>query len=109
MNEISSDELKAKLDRGDDFRLVMTLGDLAFRGKHIPGSIDLHEPEALLAELDSGEDIVVYCSDRLCPASVMAYNYLEAQGYKHVRRFSGGLTEWDAAGYPLQGVLVEEN
>ncbi len=109
MNEISSDELKAKLDRGDDFRLVMTLGDLAFRGKHIPGSIDLHEPATLLAELDSEEDIVVYCSDRLCPASMMAYNYLEDQGYKHIRRFSGGLTEWEAAGYPLQGVLVEEN
>jgi rhodanese-related sulfurtransferase len=39
----------------------------------------------------------------------MAYNYLEAQGYKHVRRFSGGLTEWEAAGYPLQGELVEED
>ena len=36
MNEISADELKAKIDRGDDFRLVMTLGVLAFQGKHIP-------------------------------------------------------------------------
>ena len=109
MNEISGEELKAKIDRGDEFRLVMTLGDLAFRGKHIPGSIDLHEPETLLSELDPEEHIVVYCSDRLCPASVMAYNYLEAQGYKHVRRFSGGLTEWEASGYPLQGELVEGN
>jgi rhodanese-related sulfurtransferase len=109
MNEISTDELKAKIDRGDDFRLVMALGDLAFQGKHIPGSINLHEPETLVAELDPEEDIVVYCSDRLCPASMMAYNYLEAQGYKHVRRFSGGLTEWEAAGYPLQGVLVDED
>jgi rhodanese-related sulfurtransferase len=40
---------------------------------------------------------------------MMAYNYLEAQGYKHVRRFSGGLTEWEAAGYPLQGVLVDDD
>ena len=109
MNEISADELKAKIDRGDDFKLVMTLGVLAFQGKHIPGSIDLHEPETLLSELDPEEHIVVYCSDRLCPASVMAYNYLEAQGYKYVRRFSGGLTEWEAAGYPLQGELVEED
>lgn len=109
MNEISGDELKAKIDRGDDFSLVMTLGDLAFQGKHIPGSSNLHEPETLVAELDPEEDIVVYCSDRLCPASVMAYNYLVAQGYKHVRRFSGGLTEWEAEGYPLQGALVEEN
>ena len=109
MNEISAEELKAKVDRGDDFRLVMTLGDLAFQGKHIPGSIDLHEPETLLAELDSEDEIVVYCSDRLCPASMMAYHFLEDQGYKRVRRFSGGLTAWEAAGYPLQGVLVEED
>ena len=77
MKEISAEELKAKLDREDDFRLVMTLGDLAFQGKHIPGSINLHEPERLLSELDPDEDIVVYCSDRLCPASMMAYHYLE--------------------------------
>ena len=107
MREISAEELKSKIDRGDDFRLVMTLGDLAFQGKHIPGSIDLHEPEALLAELDAEEHIVVYCSDRLCPASMMAYNFLENRGYKHVRRFSGGLTEWEAAGFPLEGALVE--
>ncbi len=109
MNEISADELKAKIDRDDDFRLVMTLGDLAFQGKHIPGSIDLHEPETLLSELAPDEDIVVYCADRLCPASVMAYHYLEAQGYQSVRRFSGGLAEWETAGYPLQGALVEDD
>ncbi len=106
MNEISAEELKAKLDRGDQFRLVMTLGDLAFQGKHIPGSIDLHEPETLLEELDPDEEIVVYCSDRLCPASMMAYNLLENRGYKHVQRFSGGLAEWEQAGYPLEGVLA---
>ncbi|MCH8337983.1 MAG: rhodanese-like domain-containing protein [Chloroflexi bacterium] len=109
MKEISAEELKAKIDSGDDFRLVMTLGDLAFKGKHIPGSIDLHEPKTLLSELDPSEDIVVYCSDRLCPASMMAYHYLEGQGYKNVRRFSGGLTEWEKAGNPLLGELVEDD
>lgn len=106
MNEISAQELKTKLDRGDQFRLVMTLGDLAFQGKHIPGSIDLHDPEALLAELDPEDEIVVYCSDRLCPASMMAYHFLVDRGYQHVWRFSGGLTEWQQAGYPLEGELA---
>lgn len=106
MKEISAEELKAKMDRGDRFRLVMTLGELAFQGKHIPGSIDLHDPAALLAQLSSDEEIVVYCSDRLCPASMMAYNLLENRGYENVARFSGGLSEWERAGYPLQGELV---
>lgn len=106
MNEISAEELKAKLDRGDDFRLVMTLGGLAFKGKHIPGSIDLHEPETLLAELDPREEIVVYCSDPLCPASMMAYHLLDDQGYQLLYRFSGGLSAWEQAGYPLEGDLA---
>ena len=37
MNLISREELKEKLDRRDDFRLVMVLGDWAFRAKRIPG------------------------------------------------------------------------
>lgn len=106
MNEITAEELRTKLDRGDQFRLVMTLGELAFQGKHIPGSIDLHDPDGLLAELDPDEEIVVYCSDRLCPASQMAYFLLENNGYKNVWRFSGGLTEWEQAGYPLEGELA---
>ncbi len=42
---IDREELKAKLDRGDDFRLVMTLHDWAFRATHIPGSIHFHTVE----------------------------------------------------------------
>ena len=37
INLITREELKAKLDRDDDFKLVMTLGEGAFRMGHIPG------------------------------------------------------------------------
>lgn len=107
MQEISLEELKAKLEAEEPFKLVMTLGELAFRGKHIPGSVNLHEPEDLLANLEPQEEIVVYCSDRLCPASQMAYHFLVDHGYENVRRYSGGLAEWEAAGYPLEGILAE--
>ncbi len=109
MNRISREELKEKLDRRDDFRLVMTLGDLAFQGKHIPGSLNLFTPEALQKNLGPDEDIVVYCSNEACPASVMAYKFLEGKGYKNVRRFSGGLLDWEDGGYPLEGDLVTED
>jgi rhodanese-related sulfurtransferase len=109
MDVISATELKERIDRGDQFKLVMTLGELAFQGKHIPGSIDLHDPESLLQELDPADDIVVYCSDKLCPASMMAYHLLHNQGYQHVVRFSGGLTEWEQAGFPLTGELVDKD
>lgn len=39
MKLISREELKQKLDRGDDFKLVMALGEWAYLAKHIPGSL----------------------------------------------------------------------
>ena len=36
---ITRDELREKLERGEDFKLVMTLSKEAYRAKHIPGSI----------------------------------------------------------------------
>ena len=108
MNEMHRDELKAKLDRGDLFNLVMTLGEFAFRGKHIPGSLNLHEPETLLAKLDPQQETVVYCSDRLCPSSIMAYHFLDGRGYKKLWRYSGGLSDWEQAGYPLEGELAAQ-
>jgi rhodanese-related sulfurtransferase len=63
---ISRDELKAKMDRGDNFFLVEALDERYYRRSHLPGAINL-PPKALdrTEELlpDKGADIVVYCSD----------------------------------------------
>jgi rhodanese-related sulfurtransferase len=106
MDIISLQELQEKMDRHDDLKLVMTLGELAFQGKHIPGSINIYSKAEMLEQLDPQDEIVVYCSDQMCPASIMAYHLLIEHGYKNVRRFSGGLAEWEDAGLPLEGELV---
>ena len=103
---IDREELKAKLDRGDDFKLVMALNEWAFRAQHIPGSIHFCSIEAALAGLAKGDEIVVYCSDAACVASHFAYRGLVDHGYTNVRRYSGGLADWDSAGYPLEGEAV---
>ena len=36
----------------------------------------------------------------------MAYRALLEAGYQHVRRYAGGLSDWRAAGYPLEGSTV---
>jgi rhodanese-related sulfurtransferase len=100
---IERDELRAKLDRGDNFRLVMTLGGWAYRAAHIPGSLNYETPEAGMADLSINEEIVVYCSDEACTASRYAYQQLVDHGYTNVRRYSGGLADWSAAGLPLEG------
>jgi thiosulfate/3-mercaptopyruvate sulfurtransferase len=106
MRVISREELKAKLDRDDDFKLVMTMGDWAFEAKHIPGSLNISNQVEAAKQLNVDEEIVVYCTNVSCPASIAAYNMLETKGYKNIYRYSGGLEAWEEAGYPLEGNAV---
>ena len=107
MRLITRDELRAKLRRGDDFRLVMTLPEHAFRAKHIPRSLHFPTLDDAVAELDPSEEVVVYCADAHCAASIYAYRHLEREGYAHVRRYAGGIADWEAAGYPLEAIRQE--
>jgi rhodanese-related sulfurtransferase len=100
---IGREELKGKLDRGDEFRLVMALNDWAFRAKHIPRSEHFDSLEAALASLKLDEDIVVYCTSPECHSSIALYMALREAGYQNVRRYSGGLSDWEEAGLPLEG------
>ena len=62
---ITRDELKEKIDRGDDFKLVETLAPHAYEHAHLPGAINM--PPGQVTELapkllpDKGAEIVVYC------------------------------------------------
>lgn len=103
MRLIDAAELKAKLDRGDDFRLVNALGEWEFRAKHIPGSLHFATAGDAFRGLDPADEIVVYCSNPLCRASVLMYRELEKRGYRNLRRFAGGIAAWEDAGYPLEG------
>ena len=103
MNIIDREELKQKLDRGDDFKLVMTLSQWAFEAQHIPGSINITQMQDAQKYLDPEDEIVVYCSNEQCIASQVAYKILEGRGYNNIRRYAGGLVDWQEAGYPLDG------
>jgi rhodanese-related sulfurtransferase len=105
---IGRDELKAKLDAGDPVKLVMALNRWAYDAKHIPGSLHFDTPEALYGALRPDDDIVVYCSQVNCLSSVAMYRDLVHRGYGHVRRYAGGLLDWEDAGLPLEGSFVEE-
>ena len=103
---ISRDELRAKLERGDAFTLIMALNRWAFEAKHIPGSVHFDTPEALYAATKPEDDVVVYCSQVDCLSSVAMYRDLVKRGYRHVRRYSGGLLDWEDAGLPLEGEMA---
>jgi rhodanese-related sulfurtransferase len=78
---ISREELKAKLDSGEPIRLVMALNRWAFDAKHIPGSLHFDDPEELYRALRKDDEIVVYCSNVDCLASVALCRDLVARGH----------------------------
>ncbi len=63
---ISREELKEKMDRGDEFFLVDTLEEPYYRHSHLPGAINipLEKIERATEVIpDKGAEIVVYCMD----------------------------------------------
>ena len=109
MNLISREELKERIDRGDDFKLVFVLGEWHYQAKHIPGSLHIDTPEKGIKKLNKDDDIVVYCSNTTCVASLYAYKLLEGKGYQNIRRYAGGIQDWEEAGYSLEGEMVSPN
>ena len=111
MRLVSRAELKDSLDRRSDLKLVFALGEWQYRAKHIPGSLNIPCPPSLYAStealrgLERDDEIVVYCSNELCFASISAYYFLAKRGFKNVSRYAGGLLDWQDAGYPLDGEL----
>ena len=64
---IGTDELRAKMDRGDPFVLLEVLAPQYYRHSHLPGALNL--PPGKAAELapdllpDKEAEIVLYCWD----------------------------------------------
>ena len=106
MKSIDRQELKERLDRGDQFKLVMTLPEAEFNLKHIPGSLRCYTPQDALALLRPEDEIVVYCSCPECPASECTALVLERLGFRNILHYHGGIADWEDAGYPLEGAWV---
>ena len=96
-------ELRAKLDRGDNFVFVMAMDQRRFETAHIEGSISYDTFEAVLPTLDRTAEVVLYCTNPACVASKLRAAMLVEEGFSNVARFAGGLADWHAAGLPIHG------
>jgi rhodanese-related sulfurtransferase len=100
---IDRDELSKKVEAKEPrFKLVMALADWEFRTKHISGSLHFKDASGMLSALRKDDEIVVYCTNPPCLASVAAYHRLVQEGYTNVRRYVGGIEDWERAGLPLE-------
>jgi rhodanese-related sulfurtransferase len=108
---ISREELKEKMDRGDDFVLVDTLAQMYYRHSHLPGAINvpIDELRERAPELlpDKQAEIIVYCMDPPCQASEEAARELEAMGYGNIRDYVGGKQDWIEHALPAEGRYYE--
>ena len=102
---MTRDELKTKVGRGGDFKLVETLAPEQFQETHLPGAINM--PPDRVSELapkllpDKQVEVITYCASRTCHASVDAARELITLGYANVRHYAGGKADWVFAGLPV--------
>ncbi|MEO6712074.1 MAG: rhodanese-like domain-containing protein [Mycobacteriales bacterium] len=104
MQRITRDELQAALDRGS-LTLIEALSEMHYAAGHLPGA--RHVPDALTVDLaasvapDKAQTVVVYCSGPSCGRSRVTGAAFERLGYRDVRVYEGGKSDWLSAGLPL--------
>jgi rhodanese-related sulfurtransferase len=104
---VTREELRDLLARRDGFDLLMAGSNFSFAAKHIPGSRHFSTPAQLFASVPQDRPLVVYCSNIDCNASHSLIKKLVEHGYTNVRHYPGGLLDWEAAGWPLEGEWAE--
>ena len=75
---------------------------------HIPGALNvpLESSDRGLADLASrfplGQSIVVYCEGGDCQTSTAAARLIHDRGFRDIRIYQGGWTDWASAGLPVE-------
>ena len=92
--EVTVEELKAKIDRGDDFVLVDVREPNEYQICRIAGAklIPLGELARRTGELDRDSDMIVHC--KMGGRSARAVSLLQERGFTRARNLKGGILEW---------------
>jgi len=94
MDEISPQELKARLDAPRPPVLVDVRQDWETKLCRLPNAvhIPIEEFELRVDELNPEDEIVVYCHQGVRSAAVA--HYLRSLGFRDVKNLAGGLDSW---------------
>ena len=94
LSEIDPVEVKARIDRGDNFILIDVREPHEYQIAKIPYAklIPLGELPKRLAELDPKADYVMHCKSGM--RSGKATNLLRENGFAQVRNMKGGILAW---------------
>ncbi len=92
--EITSVELKQRMDRGDTLKIVDVREPNEYQINRIPGSelIPLGDIPKRYAELNKSEEIVIHC--KMGGRSAKAADFLRSVGFTSVLNLRGGILDW---------------
>lgn len=95
ITQLSVAEVKARLERGDTFRLI----DVREPNEHAVAAIEgaellpLSQAQQWLTTLDSSEDLVFFCHAGFRSMQVAQYLVQQCQ-FQHVSNMIGGIDAW---------------
>jgi adenylyltransferase/sulfurtransferase len=92
--EITSVELKGRLDRGEKLTIVDVREPNEYQINRIPGSVlmPLGDVPKRYDELNPDDEIVVHC--KMGGRSAKAASFLRSVGFKQVLNLKGGILDW---------------
>ena len=103
VREVSIDDVKGKLDRGEEFLLVDVREESEYAQDHLPGAVHLgkgiieRDIEERAPEL--GTPLILYCGGGY--RSALAADNLQKMGYTNVLSMDGGIRGWREKHFPL--------
>ena len=104
IREVTVDDVKRMLDRGEAFELVDTREESEFARGHLPRARHLSkgiiERDIEGAIPDPATPIVLYCGGGF--RSALAADNLQKMGYTNVVSMDGGWRDWTEKRYPTE-------
>lgn len=102
IKETNVNEVKRRLDAGEEFYLVDVREESEWARGHLPGAIHLGkgiiERDIEQTIPDNSAFIILYCGGGF--RSTLVADNLRKMGYTHVVSMDGGWRGWTEAGYP---------
>jgi rhodanese-related sulfurtransferase len=102
--ELSAEQVAAKLQRGESFRLLDVREGEEYARGHLPGAVSLckgileRDIEKLVPDPET--PLVLYCGGGF--RSSLAGDNLQKMGYKKVWSMWGGWRAWSEGGFPVE-------
>ncbi len=92
--EITSVELKKRLDNGEDLRILDVREPNEYQINRIPGTvlIPLGDVPKRYNELDPDKELIVHCKSGV--RSAKAADFLRSVGFRRVLNLKGGILDW---------------